>query len=108
MDPVITLRHCEIAPELRDRALSILQRLGRLAGRPTDAAAVFSAAGGRAAVELRLDAPRGRLRVARANAADHRTALDRAEERLRRQVARTSGRTRVARHSAELPQRPQV
>ena len=108
MDPVITLRHCDIAPDLRDRAISTLHRLGHLAGRPTNAAAVFSAAGGLAGVELRLDAPGGPLIVARANAADHRTALDRAEERLRRQVARVSGRTRVARHSAELPQRPQV
>jgi len=108
MDPVITVRHCDIAPDLRDRVLSILQRIGRLAGRPTDATAVFSAAGGLAGVELRLDAAGGPLLVARANAGDHRTALDRAEERLRRQVARVSGRLRGARHSSELPERPQV
>jgi ribosome-associated translation inhibitor RaiA len=104
MDPVITARHCDIAPELRDRAVTILQRLGRLAGRPTDAAAVFSVGAGLAGAELRLDAPGDPVLVARADAADHRTALDLAEKRLRRQVARVSGRTRDARHSTELPQ----
>ena len=48
-------------------------------------------------VEIRLHVPRGEILVARGEGADHRTALDRAEERLRRQVERISDRSRRAR-----------
>jgi ribosome-associated translation inhibitor RaiA len=37
--------------------------------------------------------------VARGTGEDHRSALDRAEERLKRQASRVSGRFRTARHS---------
>jgi ribosome-associated translation inhibitor RaiA len=41
--------------------------------------------------------PRGEVLVAKGEGADHRTALDRAEEKLRRQVERASDRPRRAR-----------
>jgi len=104
MDTVLTARHCEIAPELRERAAAVLERLGALAGRAVEGAAVFSLDAGLAGVELRLNAPGRAPLVAAAGAADHRTALDRAEEKLKTQVARASGRSRGGRHSAELPQ----
>ena len=103
MDPVITQRHCDIAPDLRGRAAVMLQRLGQLAGRTTEAAAVFSLASGRAGVELRLDRPGEPVLVSRADAADHRSALDLAAKRLRGRIARASGRTRGTRHAPELP-----
>lgn len=104
MDPVITTRHCDVEPELRTRAASITRRIGSLAGRPTEAAVVFSFDAGTATAELRLHNAAGEAFVARGEGPDHRTALDRAEDRLRRQVARASGRTRDGRHSAELNQ----
>lgn len=103
MDPVIMQRHCAIAPDLQERAISTLQRLGRLAGRATDAAVVFSLEAGLAGVELRLDVPGDPVLVARADAPDHRTALDQAGRRLRAQVSRASGRSRGTRHVTELP-----
>lgn len=103
MDPVITQRHCDIAPDLRDRAAVLLQRLGRLAGRTTEAAAVFSLENSLAGVELRLGRPGEPVLVAQADGPDHRSALDLAGKRLRGRIARASGRTRGTRHAPELP-----
>ena len=47
--------------------------------------------------ELRLHASRGELLVARGEGDDHRTALDRAEERLRRQLDKVAPRSRRSR-----------
>jgi len=55
---------------------------------------VFDAEGIRHIVELRLHVGGGDILVASAEGADHRTALDRAEEKLRRQVERSSERRR--------------
>jgi ribosome-associated translation inhibitor RaiA len=49
--------------------------------------------------ELRLHLARGERLVARGEADDHRTALDRAEEKLRRQLDRTGPRARRSRDS---------
>ena len=48
-------------------------------------------------VEIRLHLAQGEVLVARGDAPDHRTALDRAEEKLRRQIERASERLRRAR-----------
>ena len=104
MDPVITTRHCDVETELRTRAATVTQRIGSLAGRPTEAAVVFAVNAGTATVELRLHNAAGEGFVARGEGPDHRSALDRAEERLRRQVSRASGRARDGRHPAALNQ----
>jgi ribosomal subunit interface protein len=97
MQTTITARHCEIPDVLRERALNVIERLGALASRPLEAAVTFHADGLEQVVELRLHDSRGELFVASGEGADHRTALDRAEQKLRRQLEKATGRPRRAR-----------
>lgn len=83
---IITARHCEIAGDLRGRARTLLERLGKIASRPHDGQVIFSEDHGAPAVELRLHTARGQVHVGRADGPDHRTALDRAAARVRRQL----------------------
>ncbi len=100
MVPVITVRHCDISDPLRDRALTVLDRLGGAAAPAVDCAVVFDRSADGHRVEVRLRAEHGDVLIATAAAGDHRAALDLAETKLRRQLARSSGRARQARHSA--------
>jgi ribosomal subunit interface protein len=97
MQTTITARHCEISDALRERARTVVERLGALARRPIETAVVFGIEGGRHTAELRLRVPRGTARVARGEGDDHRTALDRAEEKLRRQLDTGPSRARRSR-----------
>lgn len=97
MQTTITARHCEISDPLRDRAVTVMERLGGLASRAMEMTVVFDTEGTQQTVELRLHLGGGDILVAGAEGADHRTALDRAEERLRRQVERASERPRRTR-----------
>jgi ribosomal subunit interface protein len=97
MQTTITARHCEVPEALRERALAVTERLGTLASRPLEATVTFHADGLEQVVELRLHDSRGELFVATGTAADHRTALDRAEEKLRRQLEKANGRPRRSR-----------
>ena len=92
----VTARHCEISEVLQERANAIADRLGTLAMRPISCTVVFDVEGTRSLAELRLLDARGEL-VSHGDGPDHRSALDRAEERLRRQLETASGRTRRAR-----------
>ena len=102
----VTARHCAVPDELRARARALVERLAKVASRPHDGQVIFWADHGLAMVELRLHTARGNVAVARAEAEDHRTALDRAADRVRRQLdkaaAKRSGPARrraVARES---------
>ena len=95
MHTTITARHCEVSEPLRERAITVMKRLGNLASHPIEMTVVFDADGIQQTVELRLHVPRGEILVAKGEGADHRTALDRAEEKLRRQVERVSDRRRA-------------
>jgi ribosomal subunit interface protein len=97
MAPTITARHCEISDLLRERAVSVVERLENLASRHMDSTVVFDTDGIEQTVEIRLHVARGEVLVARAGGVDHRTALDRAEEKLRRQVERATSRPRRTR-----------
>lgn len=97
MQTTITVRHCEISDALRDRAITVVERLGSLAPRPMEMTVVFDTDGIEQIAELRLHVARGEVLVAKGEGADHRTALDRAEEKLRRQVERIADRPRRAR-----------
>ena len=99
MQTKITARHCEISETLRERAQSVVVRLGGLAHRPIESAVVFDTDGLLAIAELRLHASRGEVLVARGEGDDHRTALDRAEEKLRRQLDKAAPRSRRSRDS---------
>ena len=78
MQTTITARHCEISDALRERALTVLERLGNIASRPMEATVVFDAEGTQQTAELRLHVARGEVLVAKGEGEDHRTALDRA------------------------------
>lgn len=97
MQTTIIARHCEVSDPLRDRAITVMERLGSLASRAMEMSVVFGTEGIEQTVELRLHLGGGDVLVASAEGADHRTALDRAEEKLRRQVERASERHRRAR-----------
>lgn len=101
MQITVTARHCELNDLLQQRARDVLSRIAGTAPRPVDAAAIFDMDGPSCVVELKLHISHGEVFVAHGEGADHRTALDRAEERLRRQVESATGRTRRARHQAE-------
>jgi ribosome-associated translation inhibitor RaiA len=92
MKTTITTRHCEISDALRERAASVAERLSGAAIRPTDAQVIFSVDGLDRVAELQFRVPRDEPLIARATGEDHRTALDRAEEKMRRQIERNSGR----------------
>jgi len=97
MQTTITARHCEIDDALRERALAVTDRLATFAPRPLEAAIVFDEDGQQRVVELRLRVARGEILVAKGEGGDHRTALDRAEDKLRRQLDEANGRHRLAR-----------
>ena len=103
MQTTITARHCEVPDTLRERALAVTARLGTLASRPLEAAVTFGADGLEQVVELRLHDSRGELFVATGTGGDHRTALDRAEAKLRRQLEKANGRPRRSRSRPAPP-----
>lgn len=95
----VTARHCEIAVDLRARAEQILDRLAHHASRAVDGTVVFDMAAAKSSTatftaELRLHLSRGEILVAHGEAEDHRTALDRAEDKLRHQLERGHSRSR--------------
>lgn len=89
MRVTVTARHCEVSPELRALTRERVSRLARLAGRPHGAQVVFSDDHGVSAVELRLHTSRGAVLVGRGSARAHRSALDQAMARVRRQLDKT-------------------
>ena len=98
MQTTITARHCDISDALKERARSVVERLGSIATRPVESAVVFDVEGSVQTAELRLHLSRGEILIARrVRAADHRSALDRAEERLRRQLEKATTRPRRTR-----------
>ena len=104
MQTTITARHCEIPDVLRARAISVVERLGNLASQAMEMTVVFDTEGLQQTVELRLHLRGGEILVATGEGVDHRSALDRAEEKLRRQVERASARPRRTRsRQADTP-----
>lgn len=92
MQVTITARHDGIPADLRSHAAKVVARLARLAMRPTSAHVTFSTDRQRASAEVVLNAARGATHVASAEAADHRTALDRVAAKLRRQLDKREAR----------------
>ena len=82
----ITARHQDISPDLRTRARALVLRLAKLAARAHDAQVIFASDHRVATVELKLHILRGAILVGRAEGADHRSALDLAAARVRRQL----------------------
>jgi ribosomal subunit interface protein len=86
MRVTITARHIDVSDDLRARARELVERLARVAPRPQDAQVIFGDDHDVAVVELRLHVAHGDVLVGRAEATDHRSALDRAAARVRRQL----------------------
>lgn len=86
MRVTMTKRHCEISDELKARATTVVDKLAKVASRPQSAEVIFNAEHGAKVVEIVLSLPRGQTKVAKVEARDFRTALDRAAEKVRNQL----------------------
>lgn len=82
----ISARHCEVTDALRERARTIAGRLAALSPHALDATVVFDVAPLNHTVELRLHARGRKLLIGIGQGSDHRSALDRAEAKLRVQL----------------------
>ena len=97
MRVTITTRHCEIPDILKVRAEALGERLDHLTARAVECTILFENDHQAPSCEVRLHVARGRTLVARGEAGDHRTALDRAEEKLRNQLDKAPARPRRSR-----------
>ena len=97
MQTTITARHFEISDGLRDRADAIMARLENTAPRPVSNHIVFYSEGSTPSAEIRLHLSKGEVMVATGEGPDHRTALDRAEAKLRNQLRKAVERPRRVR-----------
>ena len=100
MQTTVTARHFELSDSLRARANTIMERLEQAAPRPVSNHIVFDTEGPIARAEIRLHVSKGEVVVASGDGPDHRTALDRAEAKLRSQLRRVSERPRRVRKPA--------
>ena len=102
----ITARHTAVDDDLRAHARELVEKVVKLVRRPHHAQVVLTEDHGEAAVEIEVHVPRGRVHVAKSQGPDHRSALDAAIARIKRQLldgkkaprprrVRKSGRTRV-------------
>ncbi len=98
MRTTISARHVAVDASLRSRAAQVLERLGHHSSRAVEATAVFDVVAGRPAAELRLHCAGKPTLVATGGGVEHRSALDQAEERMKRQLARVATRPRASRH----------
>ena len=101
MQTTVTARHCEITDALRERAEEVTARLAELSPHALECTVVFDAEGLIHRVEIRLHARRRKVLIGVGEGPDHRTALDRAEEKLRPQLLR-AGRARSSTRRAPI------
>ena len=65
MQTTITARHCEISDALKERARSVVERLGSIAARPIESAVVFDVEGPPRRPSFGCTSAAGELLVAR-------------------------------------------
>lgn len=92
----ITTRHGDVPEALRERAATVVERLGKRARRPTSGTVTFGKEHQRATAEIILKPARGEPFVARSDAPDPRSALDRSAAKIRRQLDKTAPSRRRA------------
>ena len=92
MQITVTTRHCDVSDEVKERAEQLVTKLAKLVDRPIRASVIFDEDHNRKLAELHFQLPRGRFKIASAEAVDFRTALDRAADKLRNQLERISDR----------------
>lgn len=100
MEVTITARHCSIPDSVRERATRHARGLDRFGARATSAIVNFDADHGAKAVEARIAVAGGPPLLARADGPTFRSALDRAFDRLERQLKRHRERRRRRRAAA--------
>ena len=104
MHSAFTARHCEVADDLKIRAQGVMDRLAHYPPHAIEGGVVFDLTAEGHLVELKLHVPGGHWLVATAVERDHRTALDRAEEKLKKQLDKVATNYRRDRHpTSELP-----
>lgn len=101
MRTTVTVRHCEIPAALRTRAEAVTRRLGALTSRAREAEVVFDLDGLACTAELRVQLDGTPALVAAGTGPNHRSALDEAEDRMRRQLERTATTARARTRRAE-------
>jgi ribosomal subunit interface protein len=89
---IVTARHCEIGEDLRTRARDLLDRLAQRSRRAQGATVVFDDGPLQRTAEIRVRLRGGEVLVATAEGDAHRTALDRAAQRIRRQLERPAAK----------------
>jgi ribosomal subunit interface protein len=82
----ITARHTDVDPDLRAHTKELVGKVAKLVRRPHHAQVTFTEDHGEAEVEIEVQAPRGRVHVAKSQGPDHRSALDTAIARVKRQL----------------------
>jgi putative sigma-54 modulation protein len=102
MPITITARHCELTDLLRERAQEIADRLESRAGRPSDVSVLFDIEAGVPTAEVKFLATGEEPILAAGRGDDHRSALDQAEARLRRQLEKPGTRRLRSRKPTEL------
>lgn len=92
MQTTISARHCELTDSLRERTEAVASHLERLSPHALEATIVFETEGQPPVcrVEIRLHARGRKVLIGIADGPDHRTALDRAEEKLRPQLEKAT------------------
>lgn len=103
MRVTVTARHCSPEPELRARIRTVMDRLAQHTPVAQGATVVLDAIAGRSTTEIRFRLSGGTVLVAASEADDHRTALDRSERKIRRQLERPVAKPSRRRTKARRP-----
>jgi ribosome-associated translation inhibitor RaiA len=99
MRTTITVRHCEVSEVLRERAVAVTARLAQLSPHALDATVVFGMDPAAHTAEIRLHARGRRILVGQGKGSDHKSALDRAEAKLRGQLVKAGHARQQGRRS---------
>ena len=105
MRTTITARHCKVSEALRTRTRAVAARLDKMSPHTLDATFIFDVSPLFHTVELRLHARGRKMLKGVGRGADHRTALDRAEDKLRPQLEKASARRQRGRRKGARPGR---
>lgn len=108
METTITARHCEVSGALQNRARAVAARLDKMSPHTLDATFIFDVSPLFHTVELRLHARGRKMLKGIARGDDHRTALDRVEDKLRPQLEKASALRQRQRRKATRPDRRMV
>src|SRR5262249_10570585 len=104
----ITARHTDVDDDLRAHTRELVEKVVKLVRRPHHAHGSFTEAAGAAGREIEVHAPRGRVHIAKSQAADPRSALDAAIARVKRQLldGKETPRARRPARRSRVPRTP--